>query len=104
METVTLTKVFRKKVETKYGEKMSVGILTKEHGDTWINGFKHDDNKGWKIGDTVNIEIVKNGEYTNFKNPNTKLTEKRVKEIIKEEVDARMKKLMTYLKENYQAK
>lgn len=98
---MTLTKVFRKEIDTKYGKKMSVGIQTKEHGDKWINGFEHESNKAWKIGDKVNIEIVENGEYTNFKNPSSKLTEKRVREIVKEEMDIRFKKLMKYLENNY---
>jgi len=80
---------------------MSVGIQTKEHSDKWINGFEHESNKGWKIGDKVNIEIVENGEYLNFKNPSAKLTEKRVREIIKEETDIRFKGLKKYLEENY---
>jgi len=98
---VTITKTYKKKIKTKRGDAMSFSIKTKEHGDKWIGGFEDDTNKNWKIGDKVEIEITENGEYTNFKIPKKKLTEDRIREIVKEELDKRFTKLNEHLNKTY---
>lgn len=104
MLKVKITKIFRKKVDTKYGEKLSCGIKTEQHGDKWINGFENQITKDWKIGDEVNILITEkktNGNvYLNYKTPKTEgMTESQVRQIIKEEINRRMSNLFKYLKE-----
>lgn len=46
-----------------------MSIKTEQHGDKWISGFKNKDNAGWKEGDTVEVNIVENGQYLNFETP-----------------------------------
>lgn len=79
MEEVTLKKIYRsdkKKDGTplinKNGQPFEkIGIQTIEHGDRWLSGFGGPANKSWVEGDRVKIEVYQNGEYWNFKMPNT---------------------------------
>lgn len=64
---LTITKIFRKEKETKYGPKVSVGIKTAEYGDKYLNGWEDDHNKHWQEGMEVNAEIKTNGDFLNFK-------------------------------------
>lgn len=64
---LTILKISRKPTTTKYGEKTSVGILTQEYVNKWINGFGDANNLFWKQGDIVEAAVTQNGEYLNFK-------------------------------------
>ncbi len=101
---VTIEKIYRNKRQTPRGEAISLNLQIKEMQDN-ISGWENAENKNWKIGDKVEVVISKNTKddktYYNFKMPNNKITEDRVREIIKEEMDLRFKKLMEYLKENF---
>ena len=44
-----------------------VGIQTQEHGNVWLSGFEGRETSSWVEGAKVEIEVTKNGEYTNFK-------------------------------------
>lgn len=62
------------RVSAKTGKPFtSRSIKTKEHGEAWLSGFANKDNAGWKVGDTVDIdvaEVEKDGKiYTNFTVP-----------------------------------
>lgn len=46
--------------------------------DVWLSGFGDTMTETWAVGDTVDIEIVQNGEYFNWqKNENTKASPDR---------------------------
>lgn len=47
----------------------SRGIRTNEHGERWLSGFAGKENEGWKVGDTVEINVEEKGEYLNFSVP-----------------------------------
>lgn len=47
----------------------SRGIQCNEYPGKWLSGFAGKDNEGWKVGDTVDIEVETKGEYLNFKTP-----------------------------------
>lgn len=47
----------------------SLRIKTAEHGDKILSGFENPQNKDWKVGDTVEIDVEQNGEYWNFSTP-----------------------------------
>lgn len=67
---ITITQIARNNKTSKVGKPyVSVGIKCNEYGDKYINGFGHKDNASWKIGDTVDVEIVEKGEYLNFEMP-----------------------------------
>jgi len=74
---VTITKIFTtdkdkqgNPLKSKKGAPYTrMSIKTAEHGDKWVSGFQNADNKGWKEGDTVEVNIKENGEYLNFETP-----------------------------------
>jgi hypothetical protein len=68
---LTITQISRKdKTSAKSGKPFeSVGIKTQEYGDKWLSGFGRADNKSWKVGDTVDVNVVEKGEYLNFEMP-----------------------------------
>ena len=66
MSTVTITQVFRKDVETRFGIKSKVGIKTVEHGDKWLSTFKTKGTEDWAEGMTVEIEVSEKGDFLNF--------------------------------------
>ena len=67
MQKVTITKVFRGKQSTKYGEKDKVAIKTVEHGEEkWISSFKTQGTENWKEGDVVEINVEERNGYLNF--------------------------------------
>lgn len=54
----------------------SLSIKTQEHGEKYLSGFQNKDNKDWRVGDTVEIEVKesekldKEGKpYLNFETP-----------------------------------
>lgn len=70
MEKVTIEKIFTKERTSNAGKPFtSLSIITKEHGDKWIGGFKNKQTEKWKEGDVVEIKITQNGEYLNFEVP-----------------------------------
>lgn len=78
MTTVTLTRVYTSEEKTgKTGKPYrQLNIQTEQHGEKWISGFQNQANKNWKAGDTVEVEIVENGKYLNYKLPQSKLPSK----------------------------
>lgn len=77
MTKLTLTKVYTTKLDKEGNELKSkkgipytrMSIKAQEYGDKLISGFQNKDNKDWKEGDTVEVEIKENGEYLNFETP-----------------------------------
>jgi len=67
METVTIRSIFRDQVNTKRGPGTRVSIYTEEHPDVRMTSFDARTTKDWKGGDKVQIEIQKNGNFTNFR-------------------------------------
>jgi len=66
MSKVTLTRVFRKEVDTKYGIKPNISIQTEEHGDKWLSTFKVTGTTDWEEGQQVEINVQENGDFLNF--------------------------------------
>lgn len=66
MSTVTLTRVFRKDIETRFGIKPKVSIQTQEHGDKWLSSFKVQGTEDWEEGMTVQVNISEKGDFINF--------------------------------------
>ena len=64
---LTIQKISRKDKETVNGLKLSVGILTEEYKDKWLNGWGDSTNAIWKIGDKVEAVVEQKGQYLNFK-------------------------------------
>ena len=77
MEKVKITKIYRNEkdkngniLKTKDGRPYErVALKTEEYGDKYVSGFGNKANSVWKVGDTVEVEISKNGEYINFEMP-----------------------------------
>lgn len=67
MTEVTLTSVFRKSKETKYGIKPQISIKTDIHGDKWLSSFNTRGTEDWKPGDIVQINVIEQGDFLNFK-------------------------------------
>lgn len=65
-EQVTVKKVFRDQVNTKFGPGVKTSIFTAEYPDVRMSSFARGA-ESWKEGDVVSIEMTKNGEFTNFK-------------------------------------
>lgn len=67
---VTLTRVARADKEIKGKLVPTIGIKTKEHGESWLNSFKLKGTENWNDGDVVEISVVEkvvNGKtYLNF--------------------------------------
>lgn len=68
---VTITRISDKeRVSQRTGKPFtSRSIQTNEHGSAWLSGFAGKDNAGWKVGDTVEVEVETKGEYLNFTVP-----------------------------------
>lgn len=77
MQKVTLTAVYHNDKDRNGNPYMSkagkpytkCNIKATEYGDKYISGFGNKTTQGWKVGDTVEIEITPNGEYLNFSVP-----------------------------------
>lgn len=67
MPSLTIQKISRKPITTKYGETQRISILTSEYNEKWLSGFEDDLNKLWNEGDVVEATVSTNGEYLNFK-------------------------------------
>lgn len=66
MSSVKITKIFRKDVETRFGIKPKVGIMTEEHGEKWLSTFKTKGTEDWVEGMTVEVEVSEKGGFLNF--------------------------------------
>jgi len=66
MEKIKITKIFRGKQETKFGEKDKIGLKTEQYGDKWVSSFQTKGTENWKEGDEVEVFIEKKGDYVNF--------------------------------------
>lgn len=66
MSYVTLTSIFRKDVDTRFGIKPKVGIKTQEHGDKWLSTFKTKGTEDWAEGMKVEVNISESGDFLNF--------------------------------------
>ena len=66
MSSVTISQIFRKDVETRFGIKHKVGIKTVEHGDKWLSTFKTKGTEDWTEGMTVDVEVSEKGDFLNF--------------------------------------
>ena len=66
MEQVTITKIFRGKQATKYGEKDKVAIKTTGHKNQWLSSFKTQGTENWKEGDVVSVNVEERNGYLNF--------------------------------------
>lgn len=68
---VTITRIADKeKISARTNKPFtSRGIQCNEYGERWLSGFAGKDNAHWKVGDTVEIDIVEKGEYLNFSVP-----------------------------------
>lgn len=72
---ITLTAVSRKEKTSKAGKPFtSVGIRCNEYGERWLSGFANKDNAGWKVGDTVEVDVETKGEYLNFSVPKASMS------------------------------
>ena len=70
------------KVSSKGNAYTSVGLLTTQYPNKWINGFGNKENAIWKAGDEVEIEVITKGQYLNFEMPKKESEiEKRVKKL-----------------------
>ena len=69
MRKVILTKVYRGKQQTKFGEKDKIGVKFEEFKDRWLTSFKVMGTENWKEGDEVTLVVTKNGDWLNFHPP-----------------------------------
>lgn len=59
-----------KPLKTKDGKPYTrMNIQIESHGDKWLSGFGNAQNKGWQIGDEIDVEVKENGQYLNFEMP-----------------------------------
>lgn len=66
MSIVKLSKVFRKDVETRFGIKPKVSILTEQHGEKWLSTFKVKGTESWEEGMEVQVNVQESGDFLNF--------------------------------------
>ncbi len=74
IKKLRLTRVYRStkdkegnELKTKLGKPYErVSIKTEEYGDKWLSGFGNEQNKEWKEGDEVTLEVKEVGQYLNF--------------------------------------
>ena len=59
--------ISRKPKQTQYGEKISVGLKTKEYGEKWLNGWADEVNSNWQKGQAVEATVEQKGDWLNFK-------------------------------------
>ena len=70
---VTLTKVFRDNVDTRYGmrAKVAIQVDAPEYRDRWISALLQPNRtfgtENWEPGDIVSIDISTKGDFLNFK-------------------------------------
>jgi hypothetical protein len=64
---LNIIKISRKPKTTQYGEKTSVGLLTTEYGEQWLNGWGDNNNASWQPGMTVEATVEQKDKWLNFK-------------------------------------
>jgi hypothetical protein len=65
---LNIIKISRKPKQTQFGEKISVGLLTKEYGEqTWLNGWQDNINVNWQPGMQVEATVEQKDKWLNFK-------------------------------------
>jgi len=64
---LNILSISRKPKQTQYGEKISVGLKTKEYGEKWLNGWQDEVNVNWQKGQAVEATVEQNGDWLNFK-------------------------------------
>lgn len=64
---LTITRVFRKDVETRFGIKPKLSIQTNEYGEKWLSTFNTKGTEGWSEGMTVKADVQEKGDFINFK-------------------------------------
>lgn len=75
MAKLTITQITRNMRTSARTNKAyeSVSLKAQEYGDRFINGFGRSDNKSWKVGDVVDVEVKeveKDGKtFLNFEMP-----------------------------------
>lgn len=75
MQKITITQITRNMRTSARTNKAyeSVSLKSQEYGDRFINGFGRADNKSWKVGDVVEVEVKeveKDGKtFLNFDMP-----------------------------------
>lgn len=91
--TVKIKRISSRDVQTKYGTKRNLSLLvtTSKGQEIWVSGFMTDENKKWKEGDSVELDVEKSGKYWNFKNPP------------KESVDSNLSGALEAIREELQA-
>lgn len=47
----------------------SLRLKANEYGDKFLSGFDNAQTRGWKVGDTVEVDVEQKGEYLNFSVP-----------------------------------
>ena len=52
-----IAKVSKKPINTKWGMKNKLGILTQEYGDQWLNGWESQITANLQAGDTIEAEV-----------------------------------------------
>ena len=74
IKKLLITRIYRstkdkdgKELKTKAGKPYErVSIKTEEYTDKWLSGFGNDNNKEWREGDEVTLEVKEVGQYLNF--------------------------------------
>ena len=81
IKEITIEKIAKRTINTKYGEKEQVNIKPK-NSDTWINGFKNKTNAQWNEGDTVKIDAwsTENNGKTFYNYKTVEVTNDEIKE------------------------
>jgi len=64
---LTIEATSKKLKSTQYGEKMAIGLKTKEYEDKWLNGWEDLTNAKWAKGDVVEATVTENKGFLNFK-------------------------------------
>lgn len=60
-------------------------IQTEEH-EKPLSGFENDENRNWKAGDTVEIDVKQNGEYFNFSTPKKEVLQSKQMEQMQQDI------------------
>jgi len=75
MEKIKIAKIYHndknkdgKPYVSKEGKSYSVCNIYTEDG-RWVSGFDNQTTKSWAVGDTVEVDITKKGDFNNFKLP-----------------------------------
>ena len=91
-ETIKIVSIYHNKNKkngdpyiSKDGKPYEVCAIKTDDG--YVNGFANATTRSWKVGDEVELDIIMNGDYKNFKLPNPNVT--------RQEFDALVKRIET---------